>query len=211
MALVEASKRSAGQRPRAAKGGQPRVACDAEPVRRAGCSWLGAVEPQSGCRSSRWRRGYPRRSRAASWTRTFLTDLIADLEVRIPSLLPAANVPGLSIAVVRNAQVAWSRGFGVKASTSKAPVDTATLFEAGSVSKTVFVYAVMKLSEKGLLGLDTPLTKYLSERSAEGRSSLRLDHGAPGAFAYQRVAELAFNQRATSHSLQPGIEVVVFR
>ena len=93
-----------------------------------------------------------------------LTDLIADLEARIPSLLPAANVPGLSIAVVRNAQVAWSRGFGVKASTSKAPVDTATLFEAGSVSKTVFAYTVMKLSEKGLLGLDTPLTKYLSER-----------------------------------------------
>ena len=93
-----------------------------------------------------------------------LTDLIAGLEARIPSLLLAANVPGLSIAVVRNAQVAWSRGFGVKSITSKATVETTTLFEAGSVSKTVFAYAVMKLSEKGLLGLDTPLTKYLSER-----------------------------------------------
>lgn len=92
------------------------------------------------------------------------TALTADLETQIPSLLAAAHVPGLSIAIVRDARVVWSRGFGVKNSISKAPVDTDTLFEAGSVSKTVFAYAVMKLGEKGLLDLDTPLTKYTSER-----------------------------------------------
>ena len=90
--------------------------------------------------------------------------LIADLEARIPGLLAGAHVPGLSIALIRNARMVWSRGFGVMDAVSKAPVSTETRFEAGSVSKTVFAYAVMKLAEKGVLDLDTPLTKYISER-----------------------------------------------
>ena len=90
--------------------------------------------------------------------------LAADLEAQIPSLLAAARVPGLSIAIVGDGRVAWARGFGVKHSMSKAPVDTNTLFEAGSVSKTVFAYAVMKLCERGVLDLDAPLTKYVADR-----------------------------------------------
>lgn len=97
-----------------------------------------------------------------------LTDLTSELEAQIPSLLAAAHVPGLSIAIVRDGRVAWSRGFGVTNSISKIPVDTDTLFEAGSVSKTVFAYAVMKLCEKGILDLDRPLTNYVSERWIEG-------------------------------------------
>ena len=45
--------------------------------------------------------------------------LTAELEAQIPSLLEAAHVPGLSIAIVRDARVVWSRGFGVKNSISK--------------------------------------------------------------------------------------------
>jgi CubicO group peptidase (beta-lactamase class C family) len=42
------------------------------------------------------------------------------------------------------------------------------------VSKTVFAYAVMKLCEKGVINLDTPLTKYTSERYLEGDPRLDL-------------------------------------
>ena len=91
-------------------------------------------------------------------------ELIADLEARIPGLLASAQVPGLSIALVSNGRVAWTRGFGVKRRDANAAVDENTLFEAGSVSKTVFAYAVMKLCEKGVLNLDTPLANYVSER-----------------------------------------------
>jgi CubicO group peptidase (beta-lactamase class C family) len=44
------------------------------------------------------------------------------------------------------------------------PVDDDTVFEFGSVSKTVFAYAVLKACEKGILNLDTPLTRFTSER-----------------------------------------------
>jgi CubicO group peptidase (beta-lactamase class C family) len=84
--------------------------------------------------------------------------------MQIQSLMAAAHVPGLSIALVKNATLVWSRSFGVLNAGSNAPVDADTVFEAGSVSKTVFAYAVMKLCEKKILDLDTPLTKYVSER-----------------------------------------------
>ena len=48
------------------------------------------------------------------------------------------------------------------------------MFEAASVSKTVFAYAVMKLCEKGVIGLDTPLTKYAPKPFLEGDSRLEL-------------------------------------
>src|SRR5262249_48162527 len=66
------------------------------------------------------------------------------------------------------------RGFGFRDSVSKAPVDNGTVFEVASVSKTVFAYAVMKLCQKGVLGLDTPLTRYTAERYLEGDPRLDL-------------------------------------
>jgi CubicO group peptidase (beta-lactamase class C family) len=90
--------------------------------------------------------------------------LTKELDAQIPALMAAARLPGLSIALVRDGQVAWARGFGVRKSGSNDPVDEHTLFEAGSVSKTVFAYAVMKLCEKRVLDLDTPLATYVSER-----------------------------------------------
>jgi CubicO group peptidase (beta-lactamase class C family) len=100
--------------------------------------------------------------------------LIADLEAGIPRLLKDANVPGLSIALIKDAKLVWRRGFGVKDSASKQAVDNDTMFEAASMSKPVFAYAVMKLCERGVMNLDTPLTKYTSERIIEGDPRLDL-------------------------------------
>jgi CubicO group peptidase (beta-lactamase class C family) len=90
--------------------------------------------------------------------------LVADLEKRIPKLMEEALVPGLSIAIIQDAKLLWRRGFGVKDATSKELVDNDTVFEAGSTSKPVFAYVVMKLCEKGIMNLDTPLTNYTPER-----------------------------------------------
>jgi CubicO group peptidase (beta-lactamase class C family) len=84
------------------------------------------------------------------------------------------KVPGLSIAIIRDAKLFWCRGFGVKDAASKQPVDNDTVFEVASVSKTVFAYVVMKLCEKGVLSLDTPLTRYVPWRFVEGDPRLDL-------------------------------------
>jgi CubicO group peptidase (beta-lactamase class C family) len=103
------------------------------------------------------------------------TALIVDLEKRIPTLLAQTpTVPGVSMALVAEAKLLWRGAFGVKDFASKAPVDHETIFETGSVSKTVFAYAILKLCEKGVLDLDTPLTKYAPDRFLDGDPRLDL-------------------------------------
>jgi CubicO group peptidase (beta-lactamase class C family) len=86
---------------------------------------------------------------------------IAKLEADIPSLLQQADVPGLSIALIRNGKLVWTGAFGVSNADTKKPVDPNTVFEAASLSKPVFAYAVLKLVDEGKLALDSPLNGYL--------------------------------------------------
>jgi CubicO group peptidase (beta-lactamase class C family) len=102
-------------------------------------------------------------------------DLIADLEKQLPALLEkATTVPAVSMALVSDAKLRWRGAFGVKDFESKVPVDPDTVFEAGSVSKTVFAYEILKLCERGVMDLDTPLTKYTPDRFLKGDPRLDL-------------------------------------
>jgi CubicO group peptidase (beta-lactamase class C family) len=85
-----------------------------------------------------------------------------------------AVVPGVAIAVVKDGRVVWHREFGVRDASSGAPVDEHTVFEAASVSKTVFAYAALQLCDRGTLALDRPLTTYMPERVVEGDPRLDL-------------------------------------
>ena len=86
---------------------------------------------------------------------------IEQLEKNLPALMKEADIPGVSIALVRNGKPVWTRGFGVKNSATKEAVTNETVFEAASLTKPVFAYAVLKLVEAGRLDLDAPLNKYL--------------------------------------------------
>ncbi len=89
---------------------------------------------------------------------------VTRLEQMIPHLMSEAEIPGLSIALIRDSKMIWSHGFGVTNSETKAPVNASTVFEAASLTKPVFAYAVLKLVDSGKLDLDTPLVKYLPGR-----------------------------------------------
>ena len=95
-------------------------------------------------------------------TRAKLSEIIARLGQQVPQLLKDGDVPGLSIALVRDGKLAWYHGFCVKDSTTREPVTDDTVFEAASLSKPVFAYAVMKLVDSGRFDLDKPLNEYLT-------------------------------------------------
>ncbi len=83
-------------------------------------------------------------------------DLLDDL----PRAMAAFAVPGAAIAVVEDGAVAWQRGYGVLHAERGTAVDEATLFEVASLSKPVFAYLVLQLSDAGVLDLDRPLVTY---------------------------------------------------
>lgn len=84
-----------------------------------------------------------------------------DLDEFLKSHMETFQIPGLSIAVINDSKVVYSQNFGVINNESLERVNDKTLFEAASMSKSVFAYFVMQMVEKGLLDLDTPLYQYL--------------------------------------------------
>jgi CubicO group peptidase (beta-lactamase class C family) len=81
----------------------------------------------------------------------------------LPERMAKESVPGVSIALVRNARVVWAQGFGVASAATGQPVTRRTVFEGASLSKPVFAYAAMKLSEDGKIDMDASLASYLPE------------------------------------------------
>lgn len=82
-------------------------------------------------------------------------------ENEILHLMKSSNVPGISIVLIENAKVKNHYEYGLKNSEAADPIKEDTVFEAASLSKPVFAYAILQMVEEGLLKLDTPLIEYL--------------------------------------------------
>jgi CubicO group peptidase (beta-lactamase class C family) len=89
----------------------------------------------------------------------------ATIDRLTPALMKELHVPGVSIALINDGRLVWSRSYGIANVKDATPVTRDTMFEACSMSKPVFAYAVMKLVEQGKLDLDRPLIEYLDEAS----------------------------------------------
>ena len=72
------------------------------------------------------------------------------------------GVPGVSVAVLRNGDVAWAHGFGVKLAGTEELVDSATVFSVASLSKVGTAATTLRLVDAGLLDLDRDVMDYLT-------------------------------------------------
>ena len=79
----------------------------------------------------------------------------------INKFMTVNNIPGLSIAVGKNGEIVWQKGFGFANIEQKEPVTVNTKFRIGSVSKTVTSAAVGRLGDEGNLNLDLQVQSYL--------------------------------------------------
>lgn len=86
---------------------------------------------------------------------------VGELESFLKKKLRSMDIPGLSIAVINNSKVVYHNTFGYANKDEKLPVTEKTIFEAASMSKSIFAFFVMQFVEDGKLNLDTPLYEYL--------------------------------------------------
>lgn len=71
------------------------------------------------------------------------------------------RVPGVTVAFMRSGRVEWARGWGTAHAGSGRPVDSATRFQAASISKPVAALTAISLVAEGRLALDAAINSVL--------------------------------------------------
>jgi CubicO group peptidase (beta-lactamase class C family) len=79
----------------------------------------------------------------------------------VTGLMTLYDIPGAGVALVQDGEVLYVQGYGVRSTTTGAPVTPDTLFAIGSVTKSFTAVGVLQLVDRGLIALDTPIITYL--------------------------------------------------
>ena len=83
---------------------------------------------------------------------------------RLDALLAAQQqFPGLVAAVVGRDGIVWSKAYGVRDLSTHAPVELATEFRIGSITKVFTALAVLQLRDQGKLDLDARVATWIPE------------------------------------------------
>ena len=89
-------------------------------------------------------------------------DVVA-VDAVVARTLKAFDVPGISVAVVKDGQVVLAKGYGVRSLATKAPMDANTLVGIASNSKAFTTAALGLLVDEGNLRWDDKVTDYVPE------------------------------------------------
>lgn len=83
------------------------------------------------------------------------------IEKYIEDAREAWDVPGLSVAIVKDGEIVFEKGYGVIESGKKQKVDEHTLYAIASNTKAFISASIATLEESGQLDLDDPVQKHL--------------------------------------------------
>jgi CubicO group peptidase (beta-lactamase class C family) len=79
----------------------------------------------------------------------------------IDSLRKEHNVPSVSIAVFSNGEIMWSKGFGVKSTSSNDSVQENSVYQAASISKTITAVGTISLVQDERIKLNSNVNEQL--------------------------------------------------
>lgn len=87
----------------------------------------------------------------------------AAIDKMMTDLMALYDVPGTGLAIVKDGEVLYAQGYGLRNTVTGAAVTPQSLFAIGSVTKSFTALGVMQLVQEGKLDLDTPVITYLPD------------------------------------------------
>ena len=88
-------------------------------------------------------------------------DAITVFDLWVEQHIAHRGVPGLSIAVVYDQQIVWSKGYGFSDPEKNTPAAPSTVYRIGSITKLFTSTAILQLRDQEKLRLDDPVSLYL--------------------------------------------------
>ena len=89
--------------------------------------------------------------------------LVARLDSIAADFITASPASGMTIAVVSRGDTLLLKGYGERDRENHLPADVSTVYRIASITKQFTVAAVMRLVERGSVGLDDPITRFLPQ------------------------------------------------
>lgn len=86
---------------------------------------------------------------------------LAEAEAYLKELVAFGTPPGLSLAVVKDGAIVYSKGFGLADGPNNIPATPETVYRVWSVTKIFTATAILQLHEQNLLNIDDPVADYL--------------------------------------------------
>lgn len=90
-------------------------------------------------------------------------ELRAQFEAELENLRQRHRIPGMSVAVVRDQEVVYARGFGYADLEREIPATEDTPYNIASCTKPIAATVLMQLVEAGQLDLDVPMAHVLKD------------------------------------------------
>lgn len=84
-----------------------------------------------------------------------------DIKYAIEDRMARYNINGLSIVVIKNYKIEWAKGYGWANADKRQPVTPRTIFQTGSISKSLNGVGVLKLVQDKKLDLNVDINNYL--------------------------------------------------
>jgi len=92
----------------------------------------------------------------------------ADLQNRLQRIdsmvverMQALNMPAYCLVVIKNGKVVFQKPYGYANLETRQPTSNDTIFGLASITKTFTALSLLTLVDRGLVGLDDPLSKYI--------------------------------------------------
>ena len=146
-----------------------------------------------------------------------------DLDDFIRSQMQKRRIPGLSLAIIQDGKILKAQAYGFVDKDGKVPVTTNTLFQAGSVSKSVAAMGALYLVEQNKLSLDedvnvklqswkVPDNEFTNDKKVTLRGILSHTtgltvHGFPGYAVSAKVPSVVQVLDGTSPANTPPVRV----
>ena len=86
---------------------------------------------------------------------------ITDSKFSLTERMAHYKVPGVSIALIENGEIAWTKTWGMADNSSHQLLSYETLFQAASISKPIAALCALKMVEIGDLSLELPINQFL--------------------------------------------------
>jgi len=90
-------------------------------------------------------------------------DPLAGIESYIEDTMKLWDVPGVAVAIVKDHEIVFAKGFGVRDLKGGGKVDADTLFAIGSNTKAFTAAAIGQLVQQGKISWDAPVLEYLPD------------------------------------------------